>query len=106
VAVRRQIPPSFETSNASASRQRKNERQQLVTERFQDPKMMNLNESSPVLRKIIADAQDYFDLVERLSKAPTFNAADYKDAYARLTRVRNRYEDEKTDLLPSERQAL
>jgi len=106
VAARPQTPRSFGTSNGFASTGRRSERQQLVTEKFQDPKMMNLNESSPVLRKIIADAQDYFDLVERLSKAPTFNAADYKDAYARLNRVRNRYEDEKTDLLPSERQAL
>jgi hypothetical protein len=61
---------------------------------------------SPVLCKIMADAQDYFDLVERLSKAPTYNAADYKDAYTRLNRVRNRYEDEEKDLLPREQQAL
>jgi hypothetical protein len=55
---------------------------------------------------ISQDAQDFFDLVERLATASAYNAADYKDGYTRFNRVRNRYDETKSDLKASEREAL
>jgi hypothetical protein len=62
---------------------------------------------SAVLGLIIKDAQDFFDLVERLATASEYNAtADYKDAYARFNRVWNRYDQQKSEVNPLEREAL
>ena len=55
---------------------------------------------------IAKDAHDFVDLVEWLSKIPGYNAATYKDAYGRMNRVWNRYDEQKNELTPSERGAL
>jgi hypothetical protein len=64
---------------------------------------------SEALEKIRDYAQDFSELVERFrcrSTIGTFKAADWEDAYNRLSRLRERYIREKSYLDPSERQAL
>jgi len=61
---------------------------------------------SEALDRILPYAHSFSELIERCRHDPTFNAADWQDAYNRLNRLRDRYNHEKSNLDHSERQAL
>src|SRR5690348_2262987 len=61
---------------------------------------------SDALTKVIGASEEFFQGIERCRTASTFNAGDYKDAYNRLNRLRERFLHEKFSLNPSEREAL
>jgi hypothetical protein len=63
---------------------------------------------SEALDKIQADAKEFFDGVDRVEGSTTFNGADVKDAYARFSRLLERYWHEKKSkhFTPVEEQAL
>jgi hypothetical protein len=58
------------------------------------------------LNRILDYARKFSDKIEVCRHYPTFNAADWEDAYNRLSRLRDRYLHEKPNLDPAEAQAL
>lgn len=61
---------------------------------------------SEALDRILPYAHAFSEGIDRCRSATIFKAADWQDAYNRLSRMRDRYIHEKSNLDPSERQAL
>lgn len=63
---------------------------------------------SEALTRILNDARDFSDKIKECRSATSFIAADYRDAYGRLGRLRERYRKERDarTLDPVEAQAL
>lgn len=61
---------------------------------------------SEALNRILPYALAFSEGVDRCRTATAFKAADWQDAYNRLSRMRDRYIHERSNLDPSELQAL
>jgi len=65
-----------------------------------------MTDTSEALKRIETYFDEFCRGVERCRRANSFDPADWKDAYGRLARLKDRYEFEKRNLSPPERRAL
>lgn len=65
-----------------------------------------MTNNSEAFQRIETYFESFRTKIENCRKAPTFNAADWQDAYGRFARLRGRYMKEKPNLDKPERKAL